>query len=987
MMELPSGSASSSLASPKPIASDSPLRSKFPKDLSHQDSNNTPPSQPFTEEESKMYSWLKQNPTSLQKIVSRLATPSLLADLINQNPIFLSTILSALDSHNSHNNANTTPISPLPRKSLSHIKRREGSVPNSPSNSANSTPKKSPNLSGSRVRQTVERYEQLSTHNLLNSLGTSPPRESIKLSEESTNDSEEDTSWLNRKVVDYDHTGQKQIESTEDLYAFVDLVQGLYDVEPDPTNIATRIIYTAGAVISAERCSLFLFDKKSNQLYTRVGPQTFSSETPPTTEIKMCLGQGVAGIVAQSGEIINIADASDDDRLDLLERTDDLRSLLCMPIRDKDGIIGVAQLINKKGQPSIFDVRDERRFGAFLAVCSLAIRSALAFESLRKAQQKSELLLKLGLKVSKQLASDAVSKEIIAQSRQFLSADRCSLFLVDTEVQPNQLYSEFFDDPTNKTGKKEIRFNLDTGIAGYVATTGQPLNIDDAYEDPRFNRAIDLATGYCTKSLLCMPLSYGKQIVGVAQLVNKLGEVSFTQEDQEFFHAFAVFCGIALHKALLFERLLRSQQKNLVALELLSYHSTCTLEDVQRLLNIEIPTATALLDMNSFMFDPHAFKIASSSPNGHGSDCWSQYSSDGERSPPNAPSLSSSSSTLSTSGHLCPPGLSPPISPHYPDHLRDSLREPVVGSPPIIGDDAVLCVVLRMFIDLGYLEKYNIAYETLCRWVLTVRKNYRRIPYHNFVHAVSVAHTVYLLIKHCGLHRYFEEHELLAMFVGSLCHDLDHRGTNNAFQKLTQTPLSGLYSTSILENHHFNHAIFIIHSEGHNIFQNLPQEKYKSVLTFMEQNIIATDLANHLGSRKGLEALLADFEPIPWPESENQPTTLRFTTEEKRLLSGLLMTCSDLANVTKPTPISKHIAKIVYNEFCQQGDMEKTLGVQPLPIMDRQKEAELPRMQVEFIDYVCLPAFNLLLKFLPETQPFIDGININRAEWLSSSKK
>lgn len=47
---------------------------------------------------------------------------------------------------------------------------------------------------------------------------------------------------------------------------------------------------------------------------------------------------------------------------------------------------------------------------------------------------------------------------------------------------------------------------MDRGIAGHVASTGEGLNIEDAYEDNRFNPEIDSKTGYTTKTILCMPI-------------------------------------------------------------------------------------------------------------------------------------------------------------------------------------------------------------------------------------------------------------------------------------------------------------------------------------------------------------------------------------------------------------------------------------------------------------------------------------------------
>ena len=55
--------------------------------------------------------------------------------------------------------------------------------------------------------------------------------------------------------------------------------------------------------------------------------------------------------------------------------------------------------------------------------------------------------------------------------------------------------------------------------------------------------------------------------------------------------------------------------------------------------------------------------------------------------------------------------------------------------------------------------------------------------------------------------------------MACLCHDLDHRGTNNAFQSKVESPLAILYSTSTMEHHHFDQCVMILSSEGNNIFQ------------------------------------------------------------------------------------------------------------------------------------------------------------------------
>ena len=63
------------------------------------------------------------------------------------------------------------------------------------------------------------------------------------------------------------------------------------------------------------------------------------------------------------------------------------------------------------------------------------------------------------------------------------------------------------------------RFAVGTGIAGYVAETGQTLNVSDAYTDDRFNKAIDEQTGYITRSILCMPICIRGQVKLVTRIV------------------------------------------------------------------------------------------------------------------------------------------------------------------------------------------------------------------------------------------------------------------------------------------------------------------------------------------------------------------------------------------------------------------------------------------------------------------------------------
>lgn len=108
-----------------------------------------------------------------------------------------------------------------------------------------------------------------------------------------------------------------------------------------------------------------------------------------------------------------------------------------------------------------------------------------------------------------------------------------------------------------------------TGLVGYVAQSGEFLNIADCYQDPRFTDAIDLHTGYLTKHMLCAPIYDKKnEIIGVAQVINKRNGQPFTKSDEVKFKRYLQFCGIGLRNAQSYEHCQLENRRNQVLLDL-----------------------------------------------------------------------------------------------------------------------------------------------------------------------------------------------------------------------------------------------------------------------------------------------------------------------------------------------------------------------------------------------------------------------------------
>lgn len=109
-----------------------------------------------------------------------------------------------------------------------------------------------------------------------------------------------------------------------------------------------------------------------------------------------------------------------------------------------------------------------------------------------------------------------------------------------------------------------------------------------------------------------------------------------------------------------------------------------------------------------------------------------------------------------------------------------------------------LLVSLRFFVDLKLVDRFNINYKTLCRWLLSVQKNYRNVCYHNWRHAFDVAEMMFTILTTTNVINLLDEYEVLSLLIACFCHDLDHRGTNNMFEVKSSSPLHHLYSTSTM---------------------------------------------------------------------------------------------------------------------------------------------------------------------------------------------
>lgn len=286
--------------------------------------------------------------------------------------------------------------------------------------------------------------------------------------------------------------------------------------ERDLGRLAQVVMSEVTALLGADRSTLFLFDWDTMELRA-----TFAEGVEGRAQV-VPLRMGIVGTAILRREMTNISDAYASPYFNpavdslLGYRTE---SLLVAPLLGSDGgVLGGLELLNKA--TGRFSAEDEAL-------------TAQAAGRLARAVERGHA------------DPVAVAAEVTAL-RDGVACDRGTLFVLDeASGRLAAIHADGVDGPP-------IWLNLKLGIAGLAAVTGRSIRIAEAWEDPRFDRSVDLQTGYRTRSMLCVPLkSASGEPVGVVEAINKRSG-AFSEDDLATLEAVAGIVAIAIENAMLF---------------------------------------------------------------------------------------------------------------------------------------------------------------------------------------------------------------------------------------------------------------------------------------------------------------------------------------------------------------------------------------------------------------------------------------------------
>ena len=263
-----------------------------------------------------------------------------------------------------------------------------------------------------------------------------------------------------------------------------------------------------------------------------------------------------------------------------------------------------------------------------------------------------------------------------------------------------------------------------------------------------------------------------------------------------------------------------------------------------------------------------------------------------------------------------------------------------------------------------------IKQKKFANWAKKIAAGYSRLnPYHTDLHGADVTQTCFISLLQEGVKEIakVDNIDICSLILSCMCHDFKHFGLNNNFLKLTKHKLAIRYNDiSILENMHISETFKLINSNPDcNIFFDVDKTTYEKMRKKMISCVLSTDMFYHSNHTQFMKDLIAKKD---------------IKQEDNQQYMNLLIHAADISNPTKPFNIYLKWAKLVLEEFCQQGDKEKALG---LVCTSDRKKVKLNTNQIGFIDYVVEDFVSSFVKIFPSLKFLHDNLVDNRAKFVN----
>ena len=308
------------------------------------------------------------------------------------------------------------------------------------------------------------------------------------------------------------------------------------------------IVSEAVRVMRAASGSLVLINPTSNFLEIHAA-QNLSSAA---RKLKLRVGEGITGWVAQSGKPARVGDVTQDKRYVSLRK--DVRSELAVPLEVQGEIRGVINVDSDR--PDAFSADDQELLQELAGLAARVIHNTWLYEQLRLKVGLFESLSTVSRTINSTLNLDEALRAITKEACELMRARMCSLMLLDDTREWLDLRASY---GAGDAYIHKPRLSAGESLIGVVVRRKKPLQVANVQTDTRYQN-VDLARRENLVSLLSVPLIFAGQCIG-ALSVYTARPYSFSNEEIKILSALAELSAIAIEKARLYERVVDVEEQ------------------------------------------------------------------------------------------------------------------------------------------------------------------------------------------------------------------------------------------------------------------------------------------------------------------------------------------------------------------------------------------------------------------------------------------
>ncbi len=189
---------------------------------------------------------------------------------------------------------------------------------------------------------------------------------------------------------------------------------------------------------------------------------------------------------------------------------------------------------------------------------SLLVERRIRMQKMEERAKKLELFEKASMVFSSTLDLRDLLERIMSITKDTIGAEACSVLLVD-KASGELSFAVAIGKKADELGG--FRIKPGQGIGGWVLENGESILVEDAGKDERFFAGVDRKTGFKTRSIIAVPLFKNGMIIGVIEVINKIGDTQFCVEDKDVLVTLSGQVSVVIDNAMLAEDLKRSHEK------------------------------------------------------------------------------------------------------------------------------------------------------------------------------------------------------------------------------------------------------------------------------------------------------------------------------------------------------------------------------------------------------------------------------------------